>query len=269
MTYPNLTIPGIGKHPGGSYQDVCIAGSGKLCGAVECRSFTCAGVGKLEGGLRCETEILVAGGCKIEGPVRTGTLSVPGALKIEGSLQSGAISVAGSLKVEGETGVEGEAAVHGSLKAEDNLRVGRLELHGVCSAEGTLTAQSVDSKGILKLERDVQAERFVSHGIVKIGGLLNAEQVELQLSGGSEIGAIGGGSVNVRAAEDFFRLRGKDPMLTVRLIEADEISLESTLAETVRGGSVQIGPGCHIDHVEYSGSLTVHPEAEVGTQTKI
>ena len=56
--------------------------------------------------------------------------------------------------------------------------------------------------------------------------------------------------------------------LRATLIEGDEIHLEDTSADVVRGKRVEIGPGCHIETVEYSEQLDIHPDAEVKNQTK-
>ena len=59
------------------------------------------------------------------------------------------------------------------------------------------------------------------------------------------------------------------PHLAAGLIEADEVDLEYTDCETVRGVKVHIGPECVVDRVEYSGELTTDPYATVGEKVKI
>ena len=58
-------------------------------------------------------------------------------------------------------------------------------------------------------------------------------------------------------------------VLKAELIEGEEIDLQATRAELVRGRNVVIGPGCEIERVEYSGSLMVDPSAKVEQQAKI
>jgi len=53
------------------------------------------------------------------------------------------------------------------------------------------------------------------------------------------------------------------------LIEADEISLEATVAKMVRGKRVTIGPGCRIDQVEYTESLQIDPKSVVREQVRV
>jgi hypothetical protein len=51
------------------------------------------------------------------------------------------------------------------------------------------------------------------------------------------------------------------------MIEGDDVYLEGTHADVVRGRSVCIGPGSRIGNVEYSESLAIDPEAEVRQHT--
>jgi hypothetical protein len=52
-------------------------------------------------------------------------------------------------------------------------------------------------------------------------------------------------------------------------IEGDEILLEDTTADIVRGKRVEIGPGCNIESVEYSESLRVVDGATVRNRSRI
>ena len=57
--------------------------------------------------------------------------------------------------------------------------------------------------------------------------------------------------------------------LTTGTIEGNRISLECTDAEIVRGQDVVIGKECKIGRVEYSGTLEIQDNAEVGQQVKV
>jgi hypothetical protein len=57
--------------------------------------------------------------------------------------------------------------------------------------------------------------------------------------------------------------------LEVETIEGEEIDIEGTKADLVRGRNVVIGSGCEIERVEYSGTLTVDKTAKVEEQVKI
>ena len=53
-------------------------------------------------------------------------------------------------------------------------------------------------------------------------------------------------------------------LLIAATIEGDEVRLEYTKADVVRGTNVSLGPGCEIGLVEYTGELNRHEDAVVG-----
>lgn len=250
--YGNLDILGVGTSKGGRFGKVLIAGSGKIEGDTVCDSLSVPGAGKVEGNLTVNA-----------------AFTCHGAGKVDGSLEAGSLQVNGSMKIEGPCKVEGKAAVAGSLKVEGDLSADQLDVAGACSTEGSLSVTRAEIRGVLKVDHDVQAEQFRADGAVKIGGLLNAEMVELNLEGSDEIETIGGGKVAVRQKKNAFRLFRKQPRLLSALIEADEISIEYTDCQTVRGVNVRIGPECVIDRVEYSGTLTTDGNCSIGEKVKI
>ena len=306
--YRDVEILGVGKEPGGRFGRVLIAGSGKLVGPVECESFELPGAGKVEeGSLTVHGPLRCFGAGKVEGAVRAASMELSGSFKAEGSCTlEGDLELAGSLKVEGPCTVggksklsgsmkvegpctlQGEADVQGVLKAEEALQTGLLNVTGELKAEAGLRAETIESAGVLKVEGNVQAERFRASGPVEINGELNAEQVELELVSESAIESIVGGSVKVRKRSEasgfrrglnfrvrFDRERGGlqieagRPHLAAGLIEADEVDLEFTDCETVRGVNVHIGRECVVDRVEYSGTLSTDAYATVGEKVKV
>ena len=295
--YRNLEILGVGKEPGGRFGKVLIAGSGKIVGDVECEEFSIPGSGKVEdGSLTVHGPISCYGAGKVEGSVRAESLSVYGAFSAEGECEiQGDAEVTGSFKNEGPCSVGGSAKITGTWKTEGEFRGQQVRVSGVLKSEASIRAEEITVTGVLKADGDVQAERFTAEGPVTIEGELNAEQVELRLSGESQIGSIVGARVQVRrsgsgsgSGSDSDRVRihldlnlpffgkrridydGKSrSCLICQLIEADEIWLENTDAETVRGVNVHIGSECVVDRVEYSGSLTTAADASVGEKIKI
>ena len=253
--YNDVHISGGSKTAGGRFNNVHISGSGKLLGAVECESFHVSGAAKVEDG-----------GLTVHGP-----LSCSGAAKVEGPLSARSVKVSGTLSAEGDAAVEETAEVSGSLKTDGSLRAGRLTVSGVCKAEGGISGGEITVSGVLKVEGDVSAERFQSSGALSIDGLLNAETVEIELNGDNAVGSIGGGRVLARNKPRGFSLFGRQKRncLKAELIEADEIDLENTDCRTVRGVNVHIGAECVIDRVEYSGTLTTAPDAQIGEKVKI
>lgn len=251
----DIHISGGGKVGGGRCGSVSISGSGKIQGDLECDSFHVSGAGKIEDG-----SLTVHG-----------AITCSGAAKVGGAITAVSARVSGSLHGESCAAFDEAVTVSGSFKTEGDLKTGSLSVSGVCKAEGCVSGNEIDVSGVLKAEGDVQAERFRSSGALSIDGLLNAETVEIQLSGDAMVHSIGGGSVLVRKKTGGFSLLGipRRNHLSSELIEADEIDLEYTDCETVRGVNVRIGPECVIDRVEYSGTLSTAPYATVRKKVKL
>ena len=92
------------------------------------------------------------------------------------------------------------------------------------------------SAGSLTIGGDVEAERFEVDGSFRVSGPLNADEIAIELDGGrSTAQEIGGSKITVR------RKRGH---LEVQSVEGDEIYLEATEAQTIRGKRVKLGEGC-------------------------
>lgn len=279
--YRDIDINGFGTVSGGRCEELIISGSGKVQGSVECESASIDGAGSIEGDLTVLEDFSCDGSGKVHGSLHAASLDVDGAMKVEGALFAQTVEVDGALKVGGDSEISGTLDIDGSFRTEGRLRAGSVNVDGHCDAKKGIGAESITVSGILKSEADVQAECLRSTGVLKIGGLLNAETVEIWLRGDSAVESIGGGSVQIRRNETSmdrimsnFSLGGlfggsKRHHLAANLIEADEIQLEYTDAQLVRGSKIHIGPECVIDRVEYSGTLSTDPNATIRERVKI
>ncbi len=241
MEEQSVSISGSGRVSGGEYTQVRISGSGKVEGDVVAQ------------------EIRVSGSGRFTGAVKAKEITVSGAGKFSGRVEADVLVTSGSC------GIEGDAAVK-ELRSSGAQRIG-----------GSLRGHYVRVSGVLHVAQDLEADVFTSSGKFEIGGLLSADRVEIRLVGDSRAREIGGENIDIRASSGFsVRLsltRGLQfgvgiGTLTVGEIEGDQVHLEATTAQVVRGKVVHIGPGCTIGRVEYTESLEVHPEAEVKERVK-
>ena len=137
--------------------------------------------------------------------------------------------------------------------------------------------QQLRAAGSLRLDEGVECELFETHGSFAIQGLLNAEQVEIEVDGACQAGEIGGESVRIyrsaTAVNTFLSrlLNGarRAGRLSVETIEASQIDLEATRAKVVRGRDVRIGADCEIDRVEYSGTCEIADAAVVRESARV
>jgi len=204
---------------------VRIAGHGVVTGApVRARTFKSSGSGVVDGDLEAD-EVHVAGSCAFKGSVKAHEFHAAGSADVKGSVQAHELHASGSFEVGGD------------LRADD------ISTRGSTVIGGLVEGRDIDIRGR-----------------VRIGGRLKAQDILLQIDGDSSIGGgIEGRDIIVRRPGGFFR-GGRQ--LTTTDITGTEIHLESTVASTVSGREVTIGPHCSIGTVEAT-ELTVHESSEV------
>jgi len=241
------------------------------------RSASLSGAGKLSGG--DYTRVSISGAGRVSGDLKAESLRISGAGKVEGHTEALSITVSGSGAFGGDV-ISEEMRVSGAARIDGIARVKELKCSGTYRVRKSVAAEYVKTSGVLRVGGDVEADLFKASGGFEIEGLLSADKVEIRLGGRCFAKEIGGAKIDVRRGgyrERGILLDGLVKMLSgrgtaelrVSSIEGDEIHLEDTTADVVRGTRVEIGPGCQIGSVEYSERLDVHPEAEVKNQTKV
>ncbi|WP_309122185.1 hypothetical protein [Paenibacillus sp.] len=196
-----------------------------------------------------------------------GSVRITGEAMIQGEMRCERFACIGTCSVEGGLSAKrlrllGEAALEGALTADDLRLTGRIE------AKGGIRARTMVVRGEVSTEGDLETDRLNARGAFDIGGLLNAGQADIRLYGSSRAQDIGGGTISVRrrgfrALKPWFTGSGA-PELVAQTIEGDDIYLEHTRADVVRGKRIELGPGCRIRRAEYTESLRTHKSAEVG-----
>jgi len=227
-----------------------------------------AGGGQITGG--AYGVITINGAGSIKGDVTASTLRINGAGNTDGSVKAGALVVNGSASFGRE--VQATAmTVNGDASVTEGIGVSNLTVKGRMFVGGGVAAHDVDVRGELTVNGDCQADTFVAEGAFTIGGLLNAETVDIRLHAPSKAREIGGQRVSVREGRGVASifLFFAEKRLTVDSIEADDVVLEYVTAKVVRGTNVQVGAGCSIDVVEYTGEFNRGPGASVGNVVKV
>ncbi|MCM1989717.1 polymer-forming cytoskeletal protein [Oceanirhabdus seepicola] len=233
MERRDLKVFGSGDNTGGVYRDISIMGSGDINGDVECRSYRVMGSGDLKGNLKSEI-IKINGSGDIDGDVYGIDVSINGSGDISGNIKCSSLKIAGSSDIGGD--VEGtEVGIYGSCDIDGNC----------------------------------ECEIFNGKGAFTVGGELIADEVNIEVIRNCEVGSIGAGRVIVRGAGTegfkslaFFRGKGSRKF-ECDVIEGDEIYLEKTEANTIRGKNIVIGPGCEIESIEYSDQIQIDDDSKV------
>ncbi len=97
----SIKIAGVGIVLGGEYDEVSIAGSGKVKGFVKCNTFKSSGATSIDSSM--EAKIFKASGSvKLEGNLKAEEIKMAGAARIEGSVEAENFTASGSLVVEGD-----------------------------------------------------------------------------------------------------------------------------------------------------------------------
>ena len=81
----------------------------------------------------------------------------------------------------------------------------------------------------------------------------------------SQLGYVSKCSTSQVSAE---RLR-KEILTNLERIADDEIYLENTTAQIVRGDTIELGPGCEIELAEYKNSFKVNKDSAVAEHKKV
>lgn len=201
-------------------------------------------------------------------------VEINGSGKIEDHLDcidfitNGKSEVNGDVKTD-RVEVNGFAAVNGHTETK------RLKVSGKANMGGNISGDEVIIEGHVTAKGDCEAETFRLKGGFSLDGLLNAGNIDIQLYGNCRVKEIGGEIINVREGHQDFRnfikmfFQSFATKLTTDTIEGDDIHLDYTTANVVRGNNITIGPGCDIDLVEYQGTYHQHEEAKVHDCKKI
>ncbi|MGD6968345.1 bactofilin [Rossellomorea vietnamensis] len=178
-------------------------------------------------------------------------VKVTGQGKVSGDLR------AVETKVTGEGHVKGKAAINqlkvtGKLTIDEELSSNEINIIGELNVGSSLKANTGTVRGFLNSSGNAELEKLHVKGGVNINGLLNVGELIINLQGApSKAVEIGGETIKVKGRSFFSRPQ----TLQAELIEGDSIYLENTTAKMVRGSNVEIGPGCHIEKVEYRSTF--------------
>jgi cytoskeletal protein CcmA (bactofilin family) len=231
----NLIINGSGSYPGGCYDKISIRGEGTIVNEVECSSFH------------------VYGTSEAVDNVKTGSVKIFGEAAVKMNMDAQDTLVMGTLMVGGKAHLK------------------KMKILGLLEVGEGLTGDEANIKGSISVNGDVEYETFDSSGGFEIKGLLTADTIRVGLRfGQSSAEEIGGGKITVKKRSNSLLPFGKETgTLVAKVIEGDDIYLENTKADMVRGNQVNIGPGCQIGVVEYRNHLTHDPRATIKTKTKV
>ncbi|MCU5683249.1 cytoplasmic protein [Bacillus wiedmannii] len=230
----SLTVNGSGSSAGGDYNKVKIRGEGTISNDMSCNEFKTYGTSEVRGNMKVKNYV-----------------------------------VYGDSEVQGNVTAE-YVKVYGNTQMNSDAHIEKTKVRGMIEVKGKFTGDFVDVKGALNVKGDIEVEELSLTGGLESDGLLNAENIEISLRyEGSKVREIGGKKITVRKKARFIPFTSHAGSLQTSIIEGDEIYLEHTIAEVVRGNNVTIGPGCEISVVEYHTSFNQKGNAVVKEHKQI
>lgn len=214
-----------------------------------------------------------------------GRISCAGDLRMTGKVQADSIKSAGDLMARGDVLVE-NMSIFGNAEFRANLKASSVSTFGDLESRGTVDAGELKVYGSMK-GKVFNIEKLTVYGDIGSAEEINCDSIEvngeLHIEGAMNIGSgilniMGHSSVNeifcqdlrVNADEGSYKgilagliSRGKGGRLEVQLIEGDDITLENTTCDIVRGKNIKIGREARIRRVEYQESLEIFENGEV------
>ena len=237
----DLRISGSGSTAGGVFNTVSISGWGEVSGDIECCDFKISGSGRIKGAIKTENGS-ISGSGRVDGNIDAHDFTVSGSSHIGGNVTGKSFRVSGDTKID-----------------------------------GTLGSDDIKISGSVRIGSDCSAEVFRCSGLFNINGMLNAGIVDAELYHiKSHASDIGGEKITIRQGHGawlsgLFKslFTGTNIILETGSIEGDEIYLECTKANVVRGNNVTIGNGCDIGLIEYKGEFKHIGDSKITESRKI
>lgn len=218
MKTGDLLINGYGTSNGGQFRNVQLNGKGTVNGDVECVDFECNGSGYVNGDIKAET------------------VKISGSGKINGKIDAMHMSIEGS----------------GSIQQDATVK--KMKISGKGTVGRNVSGEDMDIRGKAVIDGNCEVDTFKSEGQFIVGGLLSADNMYIDIHGECKAKEIGGQTINIKYRKSPLSWLFKTiftPRLETELIEGDNINVEYTNTNIIRGNNVTIGPECEIGVVEY------------------
>lgn len=200
-------------------------------------NLTLSGMGSATGGIY--NHVRVEGMGTVHGDLDCVECQIDGLATIHGAIKAKRVAISGKSKI------------YGAIEADQLTIDGHVLLDGNCTV-----SEKIGIRGYARIKGACETERFQADGVIHIEGLLNAEQIDIELEGKSSIKDVGCSRIRVIAHRRVWHRH-----LDAGQIEGDEITLAYTQAEAVQGNVVTLGRGCNVEHVVYHSDFNIDKNA--------
>lgn len=209
----------------------------------------------------------------IQGDIVAESVEINGKGKSLGRIKSKEMNINGLLKAFDDINIEVNCEINGYFKTSGSFNGRYLKVNGRVDIEKKVNFDKAEIDGELIVSEDFQCGELSLDGRLRVDGLLSGDNLELNISRVNEINEIGGEKLTVKKSRktfnfSFFSIERK-ARLICNEIEADEIYLENTYCQVVRGRNIEIGPGCDIKRIEYTGTLKESAKSKINEKINI
>ncbi|MGL4570773.1 MAG: hypothetical protein ACRCVJ_06890 [Clostridium sp.] len=212
--------------------------------------------------------IKIAGSGRIVDDISTKLLKISGSCKSEKSIEANEIKIYGSFISDGEITSSDLFSINGSARVLKGNFKNNTIVRGELSVKEDSSFENIEVMGELRVDGSFEGTSFYGCGSINIDNLLSADNVEIITYRNCNIKEIGGEKISIKNNDSkriltrIFNPYSRGNVMC-ECIEGDTILLENTICKVVRGESITIGKGCKIDRVEYSNELTIDDKSIV------
>lgn len=153
----------------------------------------------------------------------------------------------------------------GCCKALGNIKCRNFSAEGTFKSSNSIVAnEKINLEGIGKIHGDLESKDIQIEGAVKVNGLVSADNIRIEFGGNSYVNEIGGEKITIEKSKNSgFKFWSNSRIIVINTIEGDEIYLENTKCNIVRGSKIIIGENCSIEKIEYSDEIKIDCNSQV------
>ena len=189
----------------------------------------------------------------------------------------------GKVFVEGITNIHGgefdELFIEGVCNCSSDIVAKKLDVEGIFNCTGRVESEKLSCEGTAQIKSDVRAKEMSVEGVMEIKGRLEADHIMcwgvihateevsadvVEAKGIIHAREIVGDKIIIRSEVRTWLRRFLHRYEVINFIEATNVELHRVNAKVVNGHDIHIGQRCVIDKIDCSGTLYVHPTAEIG-----
>lgn len=243
---------------GGKFYKVLINGEGTINGDVECKKFLVPGICKMMGNLKCKV------------------IETKGRALFDKNVQAEKSKFGGIVAVKGKVDVD-DLVFNGRIAVEGDVTGRDINILGMASITANLKAECLFVSGAAYIEKNIDTEIFSLSGGLVNKGTINANNINMTLGAKSNMNNISGKEIKIKKPDNtggflssFLKKFIKNKVqLEANIIDGEDIHIENTIANLVRGNNVTIGEGCIINTVEYRNTINFEKNGKCKSQKKI